>query len=345
MTHLSMQNMNGVGRVMGRRISRPGVMGLSDVVPDMQNPVSEDDLGQDPKGLRPDYGTDWIQPPLRKDEVDTQRGTPPPGQYRRAYSAYRASSPVTPDNDARDLTNSFTGKPLRQLPRRNYPGQFPHTWIPYEELRPAVGPEMGPTPSGWAATPTERDLRARAENGGQPVPWVAEDNMTHDISGFASLHDLGRLRFGNGQSTAELHKRVVFAMARHHNARRGLFGLGQIDSEGRDSSGFVTDASLAQAIANDSAASAAAGAVTKQAVTAQAQGASPSTIDQIINFGAKAATAALQASGKMPKPAVQQASMLPGAGATPWVIGGLAVAALGAAAVALKSGKGGGRRR
>jgi hypothetical protein len=136
-------------------------------------------------------------------------------------------------------------------------------------------------------------------------------------------------------------------MARHHNARRGLLGLGQINQYGQDSAGFVTDASLAQAIANDSSANAAAGAVTKQAAAAQAQGASPSTIDQIINFGAKAATAALQASGKMPKPAVQQSSMLPtiGGSSTPWVIGGLAVAALGAAVVAMKSGKGGGRRR
>jgi hypothetical protein len=346
MTHLSMQNMNGVGRVMKRRISNPPRLSLSDIVPSDANPISTDELGMDPKGLSPNYAPWWVQPPLRPGEVDTQRATPTPGETRDAYSAYRRSSPLTPSNDARDLTNSFTGKPLRQLPRHNYPGSFPHTWIPYEDLQVATGPEMGPTPPGWAPVPSSAQLQARAENGGQPVPWVAEDSMTHDISGFSSLHQIGAVRFGGGQSVADIHRRVIRAMAHHHVAKRGLFGLGQIDpATGADSSGIVTQSGLEQAIASDSTSNAAAGAVTKQAVTAQAQGASPDTISQIINFGAKAATAALTAAGKLPAPKPAQASMLPTGGiSTPIIIGGLSIAALGAAFLAMKSGKGGKRR-
>lgn len=338
MTHLSVQNMNGVGYIMRRRISPNRRLTLSALGDVDQNPMDESDLGLDPKGLSPNYAPWWVQPPLRPDEVDTQRGTPTPGETREAHSEYWPANPLTPSNDARDLPNAYTGKPMRNLPRQNYPGDFPHTWIPYEDLKVATGPEMGPTPPGWAPVPSSEQLRARAENGGQPVPWIAEDQMTSDISGFSSLHDIGRLQIGTRGSVAAIHQRVLARMAKHHNdSFRGMFGLGQIP-------GLVTDADLQQQLANDAAANAAAGAVTKTAVTAQAQGASPDTISQIISFGAKAATAALQATGKLPAPKpVASASMLPGGSATPYVIGGLTLAAIAAAALAMKSGKKGRR--
>ncbi len=191
MTHMSLQNMNGVGSLMRRRISpnhRTTLSAFGDAGDTMP-----DDLGLDPQGLRPNYGTDWIQPPLKKDEVTTQRGTPTPGETRKAYSADRPSFPMTPSNDARDLTNSFTGRPMSRMARRDFTTQFPHTWMPYEELKAATGPEMGPTPPGWAPIPTAAQLRRRSQETDIPVPWVAEDHMTHDISGlrgFASIHDI-----------------------------------------------------------------------------------------------------------------------------------------------------------
>src|ERR1700687_419871 len=311
MTHLSIQNMNGVGKIMRRRISPNRHTTLASFGDVDTNPMDESDLGLDPKGLSPNYAPWWRQPPLRPGEVDTQRGTPRAGERAQADSAFWPSSPLTPSNDARDLPNSYTGKPMRNLPRQNYPGSFPHTWIPYEDLKVATGPEMGPTPPGWATVPTSAQVQARAENGGQPVPWVAEDQMTHDISGFSSLHDIGRLRPGWKQTGVKswlpvhnIHAQVINKMAQYHRAsHKGLFGLGQIDpATGADSSGFVTDASLAQAIANDSAGTAAAAAVTTQAAQAQAQGAPPDTVNQIINYGAKAATIGLQAAGVLPKP-------------------------------------------
>lgn len=193
MTHMSLQNMNGVGTLMRRRIAGPTRLTLNDIVPPDGTPTSEDDLGLDPKGLGPNIAPWWVQPPLRRDEVNTQRGTPTPGETRKAYSADRPAFPLTPSNDARDLPNSYTGQPLRQLPRRNYPGDFPHTWIPYEELKTATGPEMGPTQPGYAPIPSEAQMRQRAFDGGSAVPWVAKDHMTHDISGlrgFASLRDI-----------------------------------------------------------------------------------------------------------------------------------------------------------
>lgn len=338
MTHMSLQNMNGVGILMRRRISRNQRLTLSDIVPPDQTPITDDDLGLDPKGLSPNYAPWWTQPPLRPGEVSTQRGTPTPGETRQADSAYWPSSPLTPSNDARDLPESYTGKPLRQLPRHDYPGVFPHTWTPYEDLHTSTGPEMGPTLPGWAPTPTAEDLRKRAVDGGQPVPWVAEDQMTHDISGFASLQDLGRPRWRGGMSHADIHARVVKAMARH--AVRGMAGLGQIPGM------VATDAQLEAQIAADAAAGgqtgAAASAVTNQAAAAQAAGATPSVVDSIISGGSKVAVSILQAKGVLP--AAKPASVLPGgASMTPVLIGVGAVGVLGA--IWYAATRKGGRRR
>jgi hypothetical protein len=349
MTHLTIQNMNGTGKVMRRRLSPPRIFALRDFGDVDSSPMDNSDLGLDPKGLSPNYAPWWTQLPLEPGEVTTQRGTPTPGEARIARSAYWKSSPLTPNNDARDLPVSFTGKPLQQLPRQNYPGSFPHTWMPYEDQIPATGPEMGPQPSGWSPIPGSSQGQAAAENGGQPVPWVAEDQMTHDISGFASLHDIGRIQVGQKVrhrpghlSTAQIHQKVLMGMAKHAKATSHpnayRVHMGQIDpSSGADSSGFVTDASLATAIANEPTGNAAASAVTQQAATAQAQGAQPDTVSQIISFGAKAATAGLQAAGKLPAP--KPATPFSAAAATPFIIGGLVILAGGAAIMAARAGK------
>jgi hypothetical protein len=173
--------------------------------------------------------------------------------------------------------------------------------------------------------------------------------MTHDISGFASLHDIGRIQVGQKVrhrpghlSASQIHSQVLMGMAKHAKATSHPHAyrahMGQIDpSSGADSSGFVTDASLAQAIANEPTGNAAASAVTQQAATAQAQGAPPDTVSQIISFGAKAATAGLQAAGKLPPP--KTTTPFSAASATPFIIGGLALTAVVAGAMAMKSGK------
>ena len=346
MTHLTIQNMNGTGKVMRRRLSSPRLFSLNDMGDSISNPMDNSDLGLDPKGLDPNYAPWWTQLPLNPGEVTTQRATPAPGEARVAHTAYWKSTPLTPNNDARDLPMSFTGKKMQQLPRQNYPGSFPHTWMPYEDQIPAVGPEMGPQPPGWTPIPGASSLQARAENGGQPVPWVAEDQMTHDISGYASLHDIGRIQVGQRLHhrpghlhVNEIHRRVLSAMAKHVKATTGpLHGFGQIDpSTGADSSGIVTQAGLETALANDQTSNAAASAVTQQAATAQAQGAQPDTVSQIINFGAKAATVGLQAAGVLPKP--KPAVPFSAASATPFIIGGLVILAGGAAIMAARAGK------
>lgn len=326
MTHLSMENMNGVSRLMLRRISGRVGLTLNDIVPPDGNPISEDDLGLDPKGLSPNFAPWWVQPPLRPDEVTTQRGTPTPGELRRTHSEDRFSNPMTPSMDARDLKNSFTGRRLDQFKRRDFPGQYPHTWTPYEEIRTATGPEKGPSPPGWGPVPSSSALRQGAIDAGGNVPWETEDNMAHDISGFSSLHEM------NGMASLSLviGRRVRAKVAEH------LSGMDQIP-------GMVTSYDQL----NSPAGQAAVGAVTKTATTAAAQGAAPSTIEQIISFGAKAAAAALGSRAGLPPPQPVQASMIPqfmksGDNTALYVGGGLALAA--AVTVAVLAGRKKGRR-
>jgi hypothetical protein len=327
MTHLSVQNMNGVGSVMGRRISSAhNRLTLSHLADSDQQPQSgDDDMQLTPRGLDPNYAPWWIQPPLKKDEITTYRRTPAPGQLSIQQTADRPGYPMTPSNDARDLPSSYTGKPLKTLPRRDFASEYPHGWIPYEEVRVATGPEMGPTPPGWAQAPRWGSERERAMDAAFPVPYSSEDQMTYDISGFSSLHQLN----GLGALSNAIHQRVRSRMAAH------MSGLGE------------ADLSTAVVDLDAPAPAAAAAAVTQQATQAAQAGASPNVVSQIIDFGAKAAVITLQATGKIPapKPATTITSMLPGKSATPYVIGGLTLAGIIAAIAAMKSGKKGGRRR
>jgi hypothetical protein len=324
MTHMSLQNMNGVGTLMRRRISSQPRLTLSDIVPDEQTPTSDDDLGLNPKGLSPNIAPWWVQPPLKSDEVTTQRGTPTPGETRRAHTADRFAQPMTPNMDARDLKNSFTGRWLDQWKRGDFPGQYPHTWTPYEDIQAATGPEMGPSPPAWGIMPTPGALRQGAIDAGGNVPWGTEDHMAHDISGFSSLHDVN----GMGALSLIIGRRVRAKILQ-------LSGLGDVP-------GMVVSL-------DDPAPAAAVKAVTTQATTAAAQGASPSTVEQIIQFGAQAAVVGLQAAGKLPTPPPKPAaaSMLPsfltsGSNTGIYVAGGVALAT--AVAIALASSRKKGRR-
>jgi hypothetical protein len=327
MTHMSIQNMNGVGTLMRRRISNPRQLTLSDIVPDEQTPTTDDDLGLNPKGLSPNYAPWWVQPPLKRDEVTTQRGTPTPGELRKAHSEDRFAQPLTPNNDARDLKNSFTGRRLDQWKRRDFPGQFPHTWKPYEDIQTATGPEMGPTPPGWGMMPTPAALRQGAIDAGGNVPWGTEDNMAHDISGFSSLHDV------NGMAALSL---IVGRRVRAVLSQK-LSGMGQ----------FITSYSQLETPAGQAAVN----AVTNEATKAAASGADDKTVEQVIQLGAQVAALALQVKYQTtgpvaPKPA--PASVIPaflksGDNTALYIGGGLALAA--AVAVAVAAGRKKGRRR
>jgi hypothetical protein len=344
MTHLNVSHLNGQpGRQVRKFLAPASSFSLSDFGDVDPSPMDENDLGLDPKGLSPNYAPWWTQIPLKPGQVTTQRGTPTPGEARAADSEYWASSPLTPSNDARDLPNSYTGKPLRQHKAENYPGSYPHTWIPYEKMQAATGPEMGPTPPGWAPIPTASAVQASAENGGQPLPWVAEDQMTHDVSGFGSLQEMGGFRIGKrriGKLTPDqIHTIVLNRTARHIHA--AITGMGQIDPN----AGIVTSDDQLFSDSTPTPASSAAASVpyvnapaaqvTNTAVQAQAQGATPDQTNAIINAGAAAIKTGLQLAGKLP--ATKPATPFSAAAATPFIIGGLAIAAAIAAYFAMKT--------
>jgi len=326
--HMTLQNMNGVSRHMAGNLTIRHndltIEHMSDI--DQQPQSGDDDMQLTPRGLDPKYAPWWIQPPLRPGEITTYRRTPAGGEVSIQQTADREGMPLTPSNDERNLPSSWTGKPLKRLPAQNYPGSYPHGWIPYEQVRAAVGPEMGPRPFGWHPAPEMNSgIDAAA-----PVPYSSEDQMVYDISGFSSLHDVGGLHLGWEH---QIHRRVLGRMA-HHLRRHGIHGLGDVP-------GLVTESGLEQQLQQDAAAQAAAGAVTRQATTAQAAGASPSVVDQIINYGAQAAAIALKTKYPPPKTVVVPKQPTP---TSTYVYGGVAVAgALGLAYMLTR--KKGGRRR
>lgn len=171
----------------------------------------QDGLGAIPApDLRPNLTPDWRetgniapwwrQPALKPGQVTTVRRKMEPGQVYKATDAYRASLPMTPSMDARDLPSSWTSRPLLQFPRRNYPGSFPHKWIPYEKMYAATGPDRPPRPPGWAPIPPYAGEEERAISAALPLPWADEQNMAHDISGFGDL--ASAMGSGLGQTPA-----------------------------------------------------------------------------------------------------------------------------------------------
>lgn len=136
--------------------------------------------------IPPDYAPWWKQVKPRGFNTTVRRNLEP-GQLFIDKAEQYPPWPWTPNNDARDLPEAFTGKPLQQLPRRQFTVDFPHTWIDYAQLRPQVGPEMGQQPSGWEPIPQLSAQRAEAMAAAMPSPWVAPERMVYDISGLAGF--------------------------------------------------------------------------------------------------------------------------------------------------------------
>jgi hypothetical protein len=177
MNGLSLQNMNGVaGHVP---VARPGVAGLG------QSDVDWN--------LTPDWWMTeavapwWRRPALRPGETTRTRRTPEGGEERAVPTADRASWPLTPSNDERNVPSAFTGRPLRRLPKQTYPGSYPHGWIPYEDLTGRVDVEAAPMPSGWLPPQRLSEEEARAVQAGFPAPWAPPEAMAYDVSGFGDL--------------------------------------------------------------------------------------------------------------------------------------------------------------
>lgn len=169
MNSLTLQNMNGVSRHLGfspASVQTPGVR------------------------IPPTYAPWWKEIPGPKGTPIRTRRNLEPGQLWRSDEDRRAW-PVTPNNDARDLPNSFTGKPLRQLPHREFTVDFPHTWIDYEKMYVATGPEMGQEIPGWEPIPWLSAEKQRAIRAAMPSPWSAPENMAYDVSGLGDMPGYG----------------------------------------------------------------------------------------------------------------------------------------------------------
>ena len=183
MNALSMEMLNGQARHM--RVSRPRVVDLSDMG---QPDTVHDDFGLD---LSVNYAPWWTELPIPKGLPRTNptgaRANLEPGQTYRATDSYRPAIPMTPNNDERNLPSSFTQQPIKQLPHQNYPGSYPHGWIPYEELSPQVFPDTPPRPSGWVGAPKLSDEKKRAIDAVHPEPWLPDEFQVYDVSGFGSL--------------------------------------------------------------------------------------------------------------------------------------------------------------
>ena len=210
MNHLTLQGMNGCAGAL-RGLSAPLTIeidhedmrarlrhGLVGLPPD-------DLLDQDSAaGLARNWAPWWHPMPAARAPVGPvpRQGRPERGEAYIARADRRASRPLTWSSDERNLPSPFTGKPLRRYPVRAYPGSFPHGWIDHADLRPAAGPEdrSMPSPPGWAP-PVAIDEERRAVDAALPGPWVAEEAMANDISGFGfgSLHDafMGGPRLGD----------------------------------------------------------------------------------------------------------------------------------------------------
>jgi hypothetical protein len=210
MNALTLQAMNGVGRHLRGLAARLTIeIDHGDMrtkfrheLAGLGEPQTDDPMDADfGINLSPGFAPWWKQippPDMPQSAATGARARPARGELFRAKDAYRESMPVTPDNDARDLPSSFTGKPLKQLPHRDYPGSFPHGWMDYGRLYAATGPEQGPTPSGWEPAPMLSREEMRAVDATLPGPWSSPEDMVQDISGFGSLREafIGRPRMG-----------------------------------------------------------------------------------------------------------------------------------------------------
>jgi len=237
MTHVSIQNMNGTLKHF-RGLSK--FARLADI--------------EDQQELQGDWSYPRVPEPLKPGEFFTVRRKPEAGELWTSDGTYPVN-PMTPSNDERNLPDSMTGQPLKQLPKIDYTTNYPHRYIPYGTVKAYVYPDRPPVPPGWAGAPRRNEKRDAIDLVG-PNPWVPEDRQAYDISGFGSIQEV------------EMAKR--------------LGGMVPIGEEG---SGGMSQAEI----------DAAARAVSQQTAAAAAAGASPSVLDSILNFGAQYAAQQLAA--------------------------------------------------
>jgi hypothetical protein len=139
----------------------------------------------DPETEPEDTTQTRIEIGARGGEVTRTRRNVEPGESYISRTGYRKSWPVTPNADERNLPRY--GEPVPILPVQIFPGSFPHGWIPYEKLKVNATAEMGPTPSGWEPPIYVSREQDAALDWSLPGPWVPEEAMTTDISGFSTL--------------------------------------------------------------------------------------------------------------------------------------------------------------
>lgn len=127
-----------------------------------------------------------VPPRIGPNEFWTKRRLPEPGETWAADHTY-PSKPMTPQNDERNLPDSETQLPILQLPRRDYPGSYPHGWIDYEDMAAALGPDLPPIPPGWLRPMNAAGEKQRAIDAAMPTPWSSPERMARDISGMGGL--------------------------------------------------------------------------------------------------------------------------------------------------------------
>lgn len=203
MTTLTLQSLNGQMRAF------PGIAGPLTVAIDHQDAKvcirHVSGLGQeDSHEPAPDWRYDRLEPKLRKGEFWTHRGVPEPGETWKTPGS-RPAWPMTPDNDPRFLPKY--GKPMIVLRKENYPGSYPHKWIPYEDVRSSARPDLPPMPQGWWAPQYQSKEEARAINAGMPSPAAPEEGMVYDVSGFSSMegavYGIGQISPGAASAVAQ----------------------------------------------------------------------------------------------------------------------------------------------
>lgn len=185
MNGLSLQNMNGVSGAMLSNLSAPLTIEIDHV--DLKTRFTHAaGLGQpeNPDYADLDYGWrfDRTEPPVPRDHYVAFRRRVEKGETYRSDEAW-PPNPLTPSHDERNLP-TVRGTPLRQLPVQDYPGSYPHDWVPYEEMTRAVGPDLPPVPPGWAAPYALDAERSRAVQAAMPSPAAGREHMARDVSGF-----------------------------------------------------------------------------------------------------------------------------------------------------------------
>jgi len=281
--------------------------------------------------------------PQKNEPVRTRRSVEP-GEAFISRNGYRGPWPYTPGNDERNLPKYGQSMPI--LPVQKYSGSYPHTWIPYEDMKMDVSSEMGPTPSGWLEPNYVSNEHAAAKEWAMPFPWSAPESMARDVSGLGLMSMNGLGRFGRFHD---------FITAQNYAESRDFMkGLGQDDSaETQINTEQMPSSDATNPEVQLNMEAAASSAIAKEATNAGAKaaasGASTFDINALINNVIKVGTtvAAGYIAPKVKKPTAAPAPLTARPASSPFsltspivIIG--AVGLLGVGAYAAFSGGGGG---